>query len=283
MAFDFTLSASRVVIDGTLKTIGTLSGYEAGATEFALSGTDAANFEIDGGTLKIKSAATAGKYSIVINGTSPMDSGTLTVNIYAFPSGSVLIDPVNVAFDSSLPAGSTGIQAAAWSSTGLLLYLDGTANGDGQPPTPGSWHVCYSIPPESNTENVSTMTSANANLSLNTVTSCADSSLQGHTLADGDIIHVYGEYMGTIVVDQSLTLPELSAPEPDLTPITGFTATASSTSSIVCSFTLPAGLSDDATIEWQYTTVDPTSAEFDPDTDWITLATTDTNGNVATE
>lgn len=84
---------------------------------------------------------------------------------------------------------------------------------------------------------------------------------------------------GTLSETKSITL---TAPE-SLTAITGFTATATSSTSILCSFTLPPGISSDATIDWQRSTVDPASNDFDPTTDWTTFATTDTSGNVITE
>ena len=226
MAFEFTLSDNRVVIDGTTKQIGTISEYTEGSTEFALTGTDAANFEIVGGTLKIKSTTAAGKYSIVINGTSPMDTGTLNVNIYAFPSGSILITPVEVTFDSSMPRATTGVQAAAWSSNGLLLYTDNTGNGNWEPPTPDAWVLGWgSIADDGDFNNLTTHTTG---LTLQTITSVNDDDGNPHTLATGDVVHVIGIYMmSTIIINQAITIPALANPATQLsTP----TATAAATS-----------------------------------------------------
>ena len=77
----------------------------------------------------------------------------------------------------------------------------------------------------------------------------------------------------------SATLEAAAPVEP--TAITDFTATANSSTTILCSFTLPTGVSNTATIAWQRSTVDPDSAGFNPATDWVTLATTDTSGNNA--
>ena len=83
---------------------------------------------------------------------------------------------------------------------------------------------------------------------------------------------VCSDGLGTL--SQAKTVTITSAASYD---ITGFTATATSATQITCSFVVPAGTATTATIAWQRSTVDPSSADF-VSTDWDTLITTDLSG-----
>lgn len=82
---------------------------------------------------------------------------------------------------------------------------------------------------------------------------------------------------GVNIGTQNVTITVQSA----ITSPTDLTATVQGTS-VTLSFTLPDGIGQSATVHWYRSSVNPSSANFDP-SNWVELAETDLSNNVITQ